>query len=350
MNDLNGQMLPPDIPASAIAQPVNTTEKNNKFDSRNYLNYTIPEGQTSHTVKIRLLPVEIDETGTPQLFKIIHMHSMKVHKDLKPNQSGKKSYVCLKKNKTLDQSKFGTKCPICEEESRLWEAYKKETDPTKKEELRVAAGALGTREYCIVRCIERGKEEDGPKFWRFMVRKDNSDPYHRLLTIAEQRKQEGIEAGMDINVFSIYNGKDFNVTFTDGNSAPTIVDVGFSTRLTNDDALLQKWYYDEKKWNDVFGIKPYEYLKIAYNLDVPYYDKNKGVWVRKSEFESQKAEQENTEQQAINQAEAYYTQSTPVVPTVEIPVTPTPVVPNPTVPGYDIPAPGYNNYSDDLPY
>lgn len=319
MNNSNGQVMPPDIPTSAIAQPTNTAEKNNKYDSRNYLDFSIPKGQTSRTIKIRLLPVEIDETGTPQLFKIIHMHSIKVHKDLKPNKSGKKSYVCLKKNKTLDQSKYGTKCPICEAESKLWEAYNQEKskpvpDPAKLEELRKAAGSFDTREYCIVRCIERGKEDEGPKFWRFMLRLDNADPYHALIKLAEYRKQEALNAGMDINIFSIYNGKDINITFSEGNAAPVIVDDGFCTRLTNDDALLQKWYYDEKKWNDVFGIKPYEYLNIAQQLQVPFYNKEKGLWVPKENFDSETKAREESAQEQINQAEAFYTQNAPASP------------------------------------
>jgi hypothetical protein len=143
---------------------------------------------------------------------------------------------------------------------------------------------LNIREYCIVRCIERGKEDEGPKFWRIPIRQDKTDAYHKIIMLAETRNKEGQEAGVNVNIFSIYNGRDLTITFTSGTGAPTVIDKGVSTPLTSDTELLNKWFYDEKKWSDVFSIKPYDYLKIAFNKEIPWFDRDAKKWVSKKDM------------------------------------------------------------------
>ncbi|MBQ5884410.1 MAG: hypothetical protein IIW72_07765, partial [Clostridia bacterium] len=157
--------------------------------------------------------------------------------------------------------------------------------------------------YCIVRCIERGKEQDGPKFWRIPLRQDQTDAYHKITLLGETRAKEGKEAGVDINIYSLYQGRDLIITFTDGNGAPTVVDKGISTPVSKDNEQLVKWYYDEKKWSDVFSTKPYEYLKLAFEGEVPWYDKINKCWVGKTEFDSIKTAQEENATSAIEQVE-----------------------------------------------
>ena len=38
---------------------------------------------------------------------------------------------------------------------------------------------------------------------------------------------------------------------------------------------------DEKKWSDVFTIKPYDYLSIVLDGEIPFFDKNEQKWVVK---------------------------------------------------------------------
>lgn len=354
MSNFNGQ-LPPDIPADVQVPQSASTEKVEKsaYDSRNYLDFSIPEGQTSREITIRLLPVN---TETQELFQIVHLHNITVHKDLKPNKSGKKAYMCLSsKNTGIDHGKYGSKCPVCEAQQQIWNQWHEETSELKKKELAKEAGALNIREYAIARCIERGKESEGPKFWRIPLRQDKTDAYHKILNIGETRRKEGLEAGLDINIYSIYNGRDLKITFTEGNGAPNVVDKSISTPLTNDQELLVKWYYDEKKWSDVFSTKPYDYLKLAFEGQVPWYDKNNGHWVSKDEFDGVKAHAEEVANTEIAQAEAQFTASQPVAqPTM---VTPQPVVapvaPPPVYVANPVPTsalPPSNSDDDDLPF
>lgn len=340
----NGQ-LPPDIPVDVVIPQAPTNEVASKpaFDTRNYLDFSIPAGQKSREIWIRLLPVNPE---TQELFQIIKLHSIPVNKELKPNKSGKKSYLCLKQN-GIDHDIYGHKCPICEEQKKLWDTWHQETDPDKKKEIAKAAGSLETRDYCVVRCIERGKEEDGPKFWRIPLRQDQTDAYHTIVALGETRRKEGLEAGQDINIFSIYNGRDLKITFTDGTGAPTVMDKSVSTPLTKDNELLVKWYYDEKKWTDVFGTKTYEYLKIAYDGDIPWFDRDSKKWVSKTEVDNVRKVQDANQNAAIANAEAMFT-GHPVVQDVSVSMF------HESVPPTSYPGPTFINEpvsaDDDLPF
>lgn len=299
--------LPPDVEYISIPQ-TKTTEKIDKpaYDSKNYLDFSIPEGKTSREITIRLLPVNINgDKG--ELFQIVHLHNIPVNKELKPNKSGKKAYMCLNsKNTGVNHEVYGDKCPICEAQQELWKKWREETNDTKKKEILKEIKNLEIREYCIVRCIERGKEDEGPKFWRILLRQDQTDAYHKITLLGETRKQEGLEAGVNVNIFSIYDGRDLTIKFTEGTGAPTVIDKGISTPLTKDNELLNKWYYDEKKWSDVFSTKPYDYLKLVLEGEVPWYDKNTKTWISQTDFEKNKTNAELNANDSIKAAESQY--------------------------------------------
>lgn len=352
MTNYNGQ-LPPDVTIKDITlnQPIglnsNKPFENKAFDTRNYLNFSIPEGKKSVEKVIRLLPIKMVD-GEPEMFQIVHMHNIPVHKDLNPNKSGKKVYMCLNaKNTGIDHEKYGTKCPICEAQQALWKEWHAETDPAKKKTILSEIKQLDVREYCIIRCIERGKEDEGPKFWRIPLRVDQTDAYHKMQLLSKTRTEEGAEAGLSINIFSIYDGgRDLIITFTEGTGAPTIVDKGISTPLTKDLNQLNEWYYHEKKWSDVFSTKPYDYLKIAFEGDVPWYDNVNKTWIRKTEFDTTKQNQEATFDDTIKKTEAQFISEVPPAPQATVSYTPI-VEPQVTV---SQPAPQEMVYDNDLPF
>ena len=299
--------LPNITPESIIIDNGNENNKTNKaksFDEKNYLNVRLDEenGEKSKTITIRLLPMDL-ETGNP--FVKVHTHSVRVPKEV--SKSGFKSYICLAKNKDVDHETYGNKCPFCELNQNAYKEAEKETDPIKKKNFQEISIANKSRESVIVRCIERGKENEGVKFWKFNVRFDKTDPYNTILNLYELRKAEGERAGVQINILDIYNGRDLNVTITEGNSAPQILDASISTPLSKDEEQMKEWIYDKKKWQDVFSTKPYEYLSLISQMKVPWYDREKGVWVDKEEVDAKKGEKAKEEQKAdqeIKEAEA----------------------------------------------
>lgn len=260
-------------------KPVN----NGNFNSKNYLNVRLDEGEEEKTITIRLLPMDL-KTGNP--FAKIHVHNVQVPKELvKKGQKPYKDYICVARTEDVDHETFGRKCPFCEINKKAYDESTKTTDPVIKKNWQDISIANLHREAVIVRCIERGKENEGVKFWKFKTRSDKTDPYNQIIKLYNLRKAEGEKVGQVINILDIYNGRDLNITITkEGTSAPQILDVSVSTPLSNDEEQMRKWIYDEKKWQDVFTCKPYEYLKLVSEMRIPWYDKDKGIWVDQEEY------------------------------------------------------------------
>lgn len=296
----------PNITPEAIANLENETSNHNTakakaFNEKNYLNVRLDgeSGEKSKTLTIRLLPMDLT-TGNP--FVKVHMHNVRVPKEV--SKSGYKSYICLAKNKDIDHETFGNKCPFCELNHNAYEASVKETDPIKKKNFQDISIANISREAVIVRCIERGKEEEGVKFWKFNVRNDKTDPYNQILKLYSMRKEEAERAGAELNILDIYNGRDLKVTITEGNAAPQILDTSISTPLSKDEEQMKEWIYDTKKWQDVFSTKPYEYLQLVSEMKIPWYDREKGKWVDKEEYSATHKAEAKAEDEEIQRAEA----------------------------------------------
>lgn len=287
------------------------------FDEKNYLNTKVDEGSGTRETTVRILPIsgETPEDGKAVKFaKHIHVHNIKL-------PDGKyKSYICLEKTEGLDE-KYGNKCPFCELNR---EAYKKseeikvvtDEDKIKKKNLQAVSIANKATPATIFRVIERGKENEGPKFWKFNHRLDETDPYHVLRKLFLRRKAEAEEVGQSMNILDIYNGKDLVVTFAEGTTAPTISDKSFCTPLSKDEAEMERWVTDSKKWSDVFGVKPYEYLKIIINGEEPWFDKSNGKWISKTEYEQKRQQANVTANQGIAEAESKFKQTS--APTAQV--------------------------------
>lgn len=299
--------LPNITPESIVVRNDSSSNetRTNTFNEKNYLNVRLDEknGEKSKTLTIRLLPMDL-ETGNP--FVMVHMHNVRVPKEV--SASGYKSYLCLSKNKDIDHEKYGNKCPFCELNKTAYEESVKETDPIKKKNFQDISLANKSREAVIVRCIERGKENEGVKFWKFNIRHDKTDPYNTIINLYNLRKEEGERAGQVLNILDIYNGRDLNVTITEGNGAPQILDASLSTPLSKDEEQMKAWIYDEKKWQDVFATKPYEYLKIISQMGIPWYDREKGKWVEK-ETDAMKAARKQEMDDKMREAETMLTGS-----------------------------------------
>lgn len=260
-------------------------KKVSSFDAKNYLNTRLADGETEKTLTIRLLPMDL-KTGNP--FVIIHTHNVKVPQSLvKPGEKPFKTYICLSKSADIDHEKFGHNCPFCELNKKAYNESTKTTDPVIKKNYQEISLANLSRESVICRCIERGKENEGVKFWKFNLRNDKTDPYNQILKLVNLRRENAEKKGKVENILDIYNGRDLSITFTEGGtSAPTIVDDSDRTPLSENENQMKEWIYDEKKWQDVFTCKPYEYLNLVAQMKTPWFDRDNNVWVDKEEFDA----------------------------------------------------------------
>ena len=283
------------------------------FDAKNYLNVKLDKDQDEKKIFIRLLTVDKD-TNSP--FKHIKMHNCQVLKEV--SESGFKSYVCLHQTKGKYTEELGDKCPFCEKRNeyfQMYDKYMKEGQVELAKEWARKSGSLKPTEACIVRCIERGKEDEGVKFWKFNLRSDKLDPENQIRKLYNDKKEECEMEHLPIeNVLDIDTGYDLKVTIqrkytNEGKPTDkTTISVslfGKPKPLTADPELREKWLNDEKIWSDVFVAKPYEYLKIILDGKQPYFDKEKQVWVEFKDsktYAKEKEEERNGELSAANEA------------------------------------------------
>jgi len=264
---------------SAFSKP--TSE--NTFDVKNYLQVTLDKNEQEKTLTIRLLPFTKD-SETP--FEKVYAHLIKVDKEVQAN--GWKRLICPHKNKPNEPLE---KCPFCStaaEAKKLKYASSSQVEKDKYYEIEKANTA---NEMWIVRCIERGHEEDGPKFWMFSHQGKKRDGiYDKMMALNESRRKKD----PNYSIFDLNVGKDLDITIkrtVDKKLSITITDNDERTALTDDIATGVKWIEDSKTWQDVFKVKRYEYMEILINGGVPIYDKEQKCYIDKKD----KKEQESTE-------------------------------------------------------
>lgn len=313
--------LPVDVTPEAVdADTTSTNDTNysgqNVFDSKNYLDTKIPAGKSEKSLTIRLLPYP--DTNSP--FLHVHMHNMKVPTEI--SESGFKSYVCIKKSDGFDKANYGGRCPFCELNQSAYNDFTKETDPVKKDYFKKLSLSNLPREAVIMRCIERGKEDEGVKFWKVNVRQDKDDAYNKIKTLYDIRRQEWLRdprnQGKDqkeSNILSIRDyGYDLTITFkqkdevnkagkTVTKTSVQVTDAKWPSPLSTDIEQMKRWVYDEKKWFEVFVPKHYDYTALVIQGKVPFFDKTINKWVAKEDFNEKKESEVDKVEQQIAEAQ-----------------------------------------------
>lgn len=266
-------------------QPVKKTQ----FDTKNYLQARLGSNEDTKTLTIRLLPFS-PEGGSP--FKKVFMHTVKVNKEVSP--SGWKTFVCPTHNKK-DGAVMGDKCPFCETSAKARELKSKSLDEPTKKKYGDVEFLNRVKEMWIVRCIERDHEEDGVKFWLFNSSKKKDGVYDKIMNLAKIRSEAAAKKGNVYSIFDLNNGLDLIVTLSrtsDNKTAVQIIDAGLPSPLSEDFELGEKWIHDNKKWDEVYTVKPYEYMAIIAMGGVPVFNKDENRYVDKEELDKVKEEAE----------------------------------------------------------
>ena len=272
------------------------------FNEKNYLNTRLKKGENKKEIKIRLLP-NPNEPGFSPFIKV-HTHTLsKLPKEI--SESGYKSYICLE-SANIDHEQFGKKCPFCEIRRTAYNASVNEADEAKKKSLQELSISNIPRETVIMRVIERGKEAEGPKFWKVNVARRGDDAYSLIKNLAERLHKEGLENGVEENLYDSFKGRDIILTISgsdnekDNKTTITVTQALSQTPISKDEAQMAEWIYDEKKWNDVFAVKPYEYLSIVSKGEIPWFDRETGKWVSKLVVDAKREEQETAVENEVN--------------------------------------------------
>lgn len=228
-----------------------TSNSNSSYDLKNYFSTYLEKGVTSAKKRVRILPAK-NEGETP--FTELHIHSKKV--------DGKnRKFVCLKEMYDKD-------CPFCEAREELYSSGK-ESD-------KEIAKKYYPRKTYVCRVIDREEEDEGVKFWRFNHNFTNQGIFDKIIAIVADKgdvtdKLEGrdltVHIGRDQNNYSVVQ------SITDSDKKV----------IHEDKELVEKWLNDEKTWEDVYSVKPYEYLEIIVKGGTPIFDKETKEFVNKAD-------------------------------------------------------------------
>lgn len=240
----------------------NNTKK--EYDLKNYFTTFLKDKENEATKRIRIIPTT--DGTTP--FKEIWGHKIQVEGEWK-------TFICPKHEKNED-------CPFCE----AHDALRATGDEAKKE----LAKKYNARRMYVVKVVDREKEEEGIKFWRF-----NHD--YRKQGILD--KIHGVLKAVQQNITDPKTGRDLMVFIArDQNKKPVVSTISHvdPSPLSSDADLEQEWLNDTRTWEDVYAVKPYDYLEIIVKGGVPVWDKEASKFVDKSSVseESDNLEEEVT--------------------------------------------------------
>ena len=165
------------------------------------------------------------------------------------------------------------------ERSPLNEVYE-ELISTGKESDKQLAAQYRSRKFYIVKVIDRDREEDGPKFWRFKHNYKNDGILDKIIPIWRNKgditdPQIGRDLIIELTKAKTPKGKEYTTV-----STIMYEDQG---PVHTDPAQANEWITDELTWLDVYSKKPVEYLEAIARGETPRWDSEKGGYLYESD-------------------------------------------------------------------
>lgn len=216
-----------------------------------YFNPRLEEGEKNGEVTIRLMPSK-SKGGSP--FEEGYFHVMQV------NGQWRKLY-CREHND-------GETCPLCEVEKAL--------KATGSEEDKKIAKTYKAAKFYLARVIDRSKEDDGIKIWRFRHNYKGEGELDKMIPLFTKKGDlSDPREGRDL-VLMLGRGDKNNTKITSVMAEDPSI-------LTNDKTKANAWVKSEMTWKDVYKASPLEYLEIIANGETPVWDKKLEKFVAKGE-------------------------------------------------------------------
>ena len=292
--NLNVNISIDEVIAQQVAEKEKATQASKKtptkFDTKNYLQAKLGPNETTKTLVIRLLPFKAD-VGTP--FHKVYMHQVRVNKAV--SESGWKTFPCPTHNH------IGEKCPFCDTSAEAKKLKYQATNEPEKKKFGDVEFLNRVKEQWVVRCIERGHEEDGVKFWLFSHSKKGDGVYDKIMNIVQTRYLASKAVGREDNILDINNGKDLVITLTKDSQGKTVINViddSISSPLSTDPEKASAWIHDSKAWDEVYTVKPYEYMAIVVQGGIPQWSKEHNCYVDKALADEENKARKEAEIQA----------------------------------------------------
>jgi hypothetical protein len=223
---------------------------------KQYFTTVLPKGETTGKRTIRILPHPTNPGESP--FVPVYFHEIQV--------DGKWM-------KLYDPKQEGDRSPLNEVHDALME--------TGLEADRETAYSYRARKFWVVKVIDRDKEEDGVKFWRFKNNAKQEGILDKIVPIYESKGviddiNEGRDLTLTLNLTKSGNGKEYTTI--------TSIIQDDKSVLHSDPEKVKEWLdvNSTKTWNDVYAKRSVDYLEIVASGEIPKWSTDKGGWVSTS--------------------------------------------------------------------
>jgi len=233
------------------------------YDLSNYFSTYLPEGVTEGTKTVRILPAA-EGQATP--FVEMYGHKYKLDGQWK-------TFPCLDKEDGKD-------CPFCETRNAL------RAEGT--EESKELAKKFNVRKFYVVKVIDRDKENEGVKFWRFADNWQKTGTFDKIV---------GIYKAVKHDIADVNEGRDLQINIArNSNGSPVVQSIIQLDKspLSEDESKAKEWLGDTRTWRDVYSVKSYDYLEIVVRGGIPAWDKTKECWVDKDTLSDDNDSQTDT--------------------------------------------------------
>lgn len=236
----------------------NKAKPRKEVDLTKYFTTMLPKGKLTDKKKFRIIPAEPGQSP----FVEVWFHNVQI------NGEWKKLY-CPEKN-------AGDPCPFCEIASEL--------DKSASKEDKDLAKTYKPKKFYVVKGIERGKEEEGVKFWRFPHNYKGTGVFDKMIAVfSEKGDISDPKEGRDL-IINI--GKDDR-----GNSVVSSIIHDDKEPLGTEEQIAE-WISDTMTWEDVFSKRDYDYLSKVARGENPYEKKEQTSENSKNQNEEEEVEDE----------------------------------------------------------
>ena len=139
------------------------------------------------------------------------------------------------------------------------------------------------------------------KFWLFSHSKKGDGVYDKIMNIVQTRYLASKAVGREDNILDINNGKDLVITLSKDSQGKTVINViddSISSPLSTNPEQASAWINDEKTWEEVYTVKPYEYMAIVVQGGIPQWSKEQNCYIDKALADEENKVKKEAELQA----------------------------------------------------
>jgi|TARA_B100000497_G_scaffold112671_1_gene133777 hypothetical protein len=245
----------------------NSNSKQKEYKLDNYFSTWIPQTESSAEKQIRILPID----GQNKFWVEFYGHKAQV-------DGAWKTFPCLDKEEESE-------CPFCQARDIFLKRYREAKDAgdtTLADMNKELAKKFSVRKMYILKVIERGKEDEGVKFWRFNHAYDKGGTLDKIMNAIKVVKHD---------VTDPETGRDLIINISRNQmKIPVVQSIAYpleSTKLSDDESQANEWLGDTRTWRDVYSLRNYDYLGIVVRGYTPVWSKEQEKFVAKEKLEAE---------------------------------------------------------------